>query len=81
MQVGIPPTTGGAVRKRGKKHGAKRSHGGVRGSIVKKFGKPFKDIILTISETELAELSPAQLEYIKMRKAAGMPNDEVSDDE
>jgi hypothetical protein len=57
------------IRRRGKKRGAKKTRGGVRGTLVRKFGKPFWEILATITDEELADLSTAQQEYIATKKA------------
>jgi hypothetical protein len=58
-----------SVRKRGKKRGAKKTRGGVRGSLVKQFGKPFWDIVDNITDEEYATLSLAQQDYITSKLA------------
>ena len=57
------------IRRRGKKRGAKQTRGGVRGTLFRKFGKPFWEILATITDQELADLSTAQQEYIAKKKA------------
>lgn len=56
-------------RTRGKKRGAKKTRGGIRGSLVKQFGKPFWDIVDNITDGEYATLSLAQQNYITSKLA------------
>ena len=69
LQAGSSSPNEQLIRKRGKKRGAKKTRGGVRGTLVRKFGKPFWDIVATITDEEHAGLSTAEQEYIATKVA------------
>jgi hypothetical protein len=67
------------VRQRGKKRSAKKNRGGIRGGLVKQFGKPFWDIVGSMTDEDYAMLSPAQQIYITLKVAeANREDDEDS---
>ena len=57
------------IRQRGKKCGTKKTRGGLRGGLVKQFGKPFWDIVDSITDEEYATLSVAQQDFITSKIA------------
>jgi hypothetical protein len=53
---------------RGKRRGGVKRNGGIRGGLFKQFGKPFWDIMATLTDEEYAGLSQHQKDYIDARR-------------